>query len=320
MRLEGGCVWLRLLKRIGSRGIVNTWERLQSFWNYPLLKLSSGDSLQTSQLVLVLIVLIAGYFVSKLIEQAIQRRLAGTSVTQDAAYAMQRISFYTLIVIVVMTALNLLNIPLTAFAFVSGAIAIGIGFGAQNIINNFISGWILMLERPVRINDLIELDDNKGVVERIGNRSTRIRRVDGVHILIPNSQLLERKVVNWTLVDYNIRSTVRVGVAYGSPVDLVAKLLDQALREHPEVLDEPPPLVIFEDFADSALIFETYFWAKINSEKDLRILRSDLRFRIDALFREHGIVIAFPQRDVHLNTSSPLEIELVGQKQAHAGD
>ncbi len=286
-------------------------EKLQTIWNFPLLKLSNGEILLASQVILVVFVLVIGYFVSKLTERAIERRLAGTSVTADAAYALKRISFYTLIVIVVMTALNLLNIPLGAFAFVSGAIAIGVGFGAQNIINNFISGWILMFERPVRINDLIELDDNKGVVERIGNRSTRIRRVDGVHILVPNSQLLERKVVNWTLMDYKIRSTVRVGVAYGSPVGRVAELMKQIVTEHSGILKHPEPLVIFEDFGDNALVFDAYFWAEVIAEKELRILRSEVRFRIDELFKENDIVIAFPQRDVHLNTLSPLEIQLI---------
>ena len=108
-----------------------------------------------------------------------------------------------------MTAMSLLRIPLTAFAFISGAVAIGVGFGAQNIINNFISSWILMSERPVRIGDFVEIDNSAGVVEMIGNRSTRIRRTDGVHMLVPNSQMLERIVVSWTLIDKSIRSMVR---------------------------------------------------------------------------------------------------------------
>ena len=290
-------------------------EKFQSFWNLPLFRLSSGQSILVSQIALVILIIVIGYFASKFVERLIERRLAGTSVRADAAYALKRISFYTLLVVVGMTALSLLHIPLTAFAFISGAIAIGVGFGAQNIINNFISGWILMFERPVRINDFIELDDNKGVVERIGNRSTRIRRTDGVHILVPNSQLLERKVVNWTLVDYDIRSVVRVGVAYGSPAKFTAELMRQAIDENSGIKKTPEPLIVFEDFGDNALIFDAYFWSEVRGERDQRILRSEVRFRIDELFRENDIVIAFPQRDLHMNTLSPLDIRLVESPQ-----
>jgi len=195
----------------------------------------------------------------------------------------------------------LLQVPLSAFAFVSGAIAIGVGFGAQNIINNFISGWILMWERPIRIGDFLEIGDAKGTVETINTRSTRIRRVDGVHMLVPNSQLLENMVVNWTLIDKKTRSIVRVGVAYGSPVRKVEELIMRATDDHPDTLDEPKPVVIFEDFGDNALIFDCYFWIDASGEKDLRKVRSEVRFAICELFEEAGIVIAFPQRDVHLN-------------------
>jgi small-conductance mechanosensitive channel len=176
------------------------------------------------------------------------------------------------------------------------------------VINNLISGWILMSERPVRIGDFVEIDDNRGVVESIGNRSTRIRRVDGVHLLVPNSQMLERMVINWTLVDRRFRTSVRVGVAYGSDVRLVEKLLYQAVGEHNEVLPEPKPMVVFEDFGDNALVFEVLFWCQARAERELRMIRSDVRFRLDALCREHGVVIAFPQRDVHLYAKTPIEI------------
>ncbi len=286
-------------------------EKFESVWSLTLIQLANGQSIAVSQLVLVVIILVVGYLASKFVERLIERRLQRTHVTEDAKHTLKRISFYLLIIIVLVTALSLLRIPLTAFAFVSGAVAIGVGFGAQNIINNFISGWILMFERPVRIKDFIELDEHKGVVEMIGNRSTRIRRTDGVHILVPNSQLLERKVVNWTLVDLDIRSLVRVGVAYGSPTRLVEKLIRQAVDEAPEIRQDPAPLVLFEDFGDSALIFDVYFWAELRGEKDQRILRSEVRYRIDELFRENGIVIAFPQRDLHFDSDAPLNIRML---------
>ncbi len=220
-------------------------------------------------------------------------------------------AFFTIVILVALTALSLLGIPLTAFAFATGAIAIGIGFGAQNIINNFISGWILMAERPIRIGDFIEIDGTNGVVELIGNRSTRIRRTDGVHLLVPNSRLLEQTVVNWTLVDREIRTMVRVGVAYGSPVRQVADLIRQAVEAQPEIKANPPLSVIFEDFGDSALVFDVYFWCDVGGEKLLREIRSEIRFRLTELFAENGITIAFPQRDIHVDSLRPLDIRLM---------
>jgi len=219
----------------------------------------------------------------------------------DLILLFHRLYFIVCLLLLVFTTLAILNVPLGAFAFVSGAVAIGVGFGAQNIINNFISGWILMWEKPIRIGDFLEINDVKGTVETINTRSTRIRRVDGVHLLIPNSQLLENTVVNWTLVDRLARGQVRVGVAYGSPVKLVSQLIHQAAIDHELVLKDPDPLVIFEDFGDNALIFDLFFWINTEGERDLRVIRSDLRFRIEELFAENGIVIAFPQRDIHLD-------------------
>ncbi|HSG58974.1 MAG TPA: mechanosensitive ion channel domain-containing protein [Woeseiaceae bacterium] len=293
-------------------------ETLRAIWNFELFSIG-GSAVLVSQLVLILFVIVGGYIVSKLIERIIQKRLAQTELRADAAYLLQRIIFYTLIVVVIMTALALLNVPLAAFAFVSGAVAIGVGFGAQNIINNFISGWILLMERPIRIGDFIEIDDSMGVVERIGNRSTRILRVDGVHMMIPNSQLLERVVVNWTLVDKRIRTIVRVGVAYGSPVRKVAELIRQAVSEEKDVMTEPAPSVVFDDFGDNALIFDVYFWAEVGGERFLREIRSSIRFRIDELFREHDITIAFPQRDVHMSTLAPLEVRVVDSGSGNEG-
>ena len=181
-------------------------EDVKAVWNFVLATAPSGQTISVGQIVSVLLLLIVGYFGSKLIGFAIGRRLEKTKMRQDVIYVLKRIAFFSILVLVVITALGMLGIPLTAFAFATGALAIGIGFGAQNIINNFISGWILMAERPIRIDDFIEIDAWQGTVEQVGNRSTRIRRTDGVHLLVPNSQLLERTVVNWTLVDQSIRS------------------------------------------------------------------------------------------------------------------
>ncbi|MAE66445.1 MAG: mechanosensitive ion channel protein [Phycisphaeraceae bacterium] len=279
-------------------------------WNTKLFHVGQDQSITVAQVTVALVVLIGGLLFSSIASRLVGRRLRRGRISEAAADVAQKVIFYTLLVAVVFTSLRLLHIPLTMFHFLGGAVAIGFGFGAQNIINNFISGWILIAERPVRIGDLIELEGNLGRVERIGARCARVRRTDGIDMLVPNSSLLENPVVNWTLVDHRIRTTVRVGVAYGSPTDQVAALIRQAVEEHDDVLPEPAPDVIFEDFGDSALVFDVYFWSNVDSEMELRRVRSAVRFRIDQLFREAGIVIAFPQRDVHLDTLMPLEVHV----------
>ena len=246
------------------------------------------------------IVVVALALASWLIRKLSQRLLKGGR-DANLVQLINRILWFALIAILFLTALSMLNIPLGAFAFITGAIAIGIGFGAQNIINNFLSGWILMGERPIRIGDLLEVNDTLGRVEAINTRSTRIKRVDGVRIVIPNSYLLENMVVNWNLGDEDIRVFVSVGVAYGSPVRQVAELIEQAVTEQEDVLQDPEPRVLFQDFGDSALLFEAYFWTRLSPGGNLRLLRSEIRFRIDELFRENGITIAFPQQDVHMD-------------------
>jgi len=283
-----------------------------TIWNYPLIRLSSGIEVTTGQIALTLVVILLGLLFIKFLQRLLGRWMSKSNVDPNVAQTIQRVVFWALLVLLFITALGMLRIPVTALAFISGAVAIGIGFGAQNIINNLISGWILMSERPVRIGDFVELDErNRGTVETIGNRSTRIRRIDGVHLLVPNSHLLENMVINWTLVDRNFRTSIRVGVMYGSPVRLVEKLLYRAAREQKEVLEEPAPIVVFEDFGDNALIFDVFFWCEAQAERELRLIRSDIRFRIDDLCREHDIVIAFPQRDVHLYAKTPIELRTV---------
>lgn len=275
-------------------------SEFEKYWNLTLVTLSNGGTITVAQVVLTVALVIFGLIAIWWLQRVLGRQLAKSNVDPNVAQTIQRVLFYSLLVVVFITALGLLRIPVTALAFISGAVAIGVGFGAQNIINNLISGWILMSERPVRIGDFVEIDQHRGVVESIGNRSTRIRRIDGVHLLVPNSQMLERVVVNWTLVDRDFRTSVRVGVAYGSPVRKVEELLLQAAAEQKDVLRHPPPIAVFEDYGDSALIFDLFFWSRAMGERELRLIRSDIRFRINDCFNQNGIVIAFPQRDVHL--------------------
>ena len=252
-------------------------------------------------ILLLPLILLISYLALKTLIKVIVKRMTSKGLTPDVVHLVSRITYILGIVVMLVMTLELINIPITAFAFLSGAVAIGVGFGAQNIINNFISGWILMWERTIKIGDFLEVDGVKGNVEAINTRSTRIRRTDGVHLLIPNSKLLENTVINWTLIDNKARTTVSVGVAYGSPCRKVATLIEQAVSEQDAVLNSPAPVVIFNDFGDNALAFVAYFWMEANMEGQIRQVSSEIRYRIDELFAENNIVIAFPQRDLHLD-------------------
>jgi len=266
----------------------------------------SDQSITLGDLLMIPLLLVIGIYIIKWIVKLITLCLTNEKTDPNAVHLLQRVLYIIAIAILVLTVLALINVPITAFAFLSGAIAIGFGFGAQNIINNFISGWILMWERPIRIGDFLEVEGAKGIVEEINTRSTRIRRVDGVHLLIPNSKLLENTVINWTLVDRLVRTSVKIGVAYGSPARKVAALIKQATDEEKDILKDPKPIVTFADFGDSSLVFEVSYWIHSNVESGLRVTRSNIRFRLDELFEEHNIVIAFPQKDVHLDGSLTL--------------
>jgi len=263
----------------------------------------SEQPITIGDILFIPIIIFMGILLTKWLIKLISSRLTTKKTDPNIIHLVERVLYVIAITIIIISILDFMNVPIAAFAFLSGAIAIGFGFGAQNIINNFISGWILMWERPIRIGDFLEIEDSKGLVEEINTRSTRIKRVDGVHLLIPNSKLLENTVVNWTLVDQFVRCSVKVGVAYGSPAKKVAGLIMQATTEQAEALTEPKPLVTFDDFGDNALMFEVTFWINSRVESGLRIAKSNVRFRLEELFEQENIVVAYPQRDIHLDGS-----------------
>ena len=287
------------------------WEVVTTVWHFELFK--SGDStILFNQLVIALLVVLVGFIVSKWISGGIGRRLSNSGkLNENTTHALQRLFHLLFIVIIVLVALPIAGIPITVFTVLGGAVAIGIGFGMQNLFNNLISGLILMIEKPIRIGDVVFISGEEGRVEEIGNRCTRVRRGNGVDVLIPNSHFLEQEVINWTLSDNDIRGEVLVGVAYGSDTQKTHDLMVQAATENDKIHSNPAPFVLFEDFGDNALGFRLYYWARVNGPLDIDRINSEIRFRIDETFKEADICIAFPQRDVHLDTLSPLEVKLV---------
>ena len=293
-------------------------EKLQSFWHYTLITLGSGDKISVGQAISVVLFVILALKLGRMLSRMLARHMKRKNVDAQAVQTIEMLFYWVFLALVVITALGMLQLPITHLAFISGAVAVGVGFGAQNIINNLISSWILMSEKPVRIGDYVEVDQYAGTVERIGNRSTRIRRFDGVQIMVPNSQMLEKIVVNWTLMGKLFRTSVRVGVAYGTPVDRVEQLMTEAAMTQREVVAQPAPLVVFEEFGASSLIFEIHFWCDTTSGAELRGVRSGVRFSIEKLFRENGIEIAYPHSDVHLSTDTPLDVRLHAAEQGAA--
>ncbi len=271
------------------------------FLNQPLITLSEGNFITWGQIILALFLAVFAWVISKFIARKLLGSILDKSgMNKDSVAFIQKIIFFVLLLMVVVIILSLLKIPLTAFAFISGGVAIGFGFGAKTIIENFLSGWILMSERPIRMGDVVEINGNYGSIIEIGNRSTIIKRNDGAHMAIPNNQILESNIINLSIKDPNIRTIVRVGVGYGSDVTLVKNLLLEIAEAHALVRKNPEPKVIFEDFGDNALIFELFFWVSIQSGRELREVRSEIRFKISEVFAHNNLVIAYPQRDVHL--------------------
>lgn len=281
-------------------------ERIMAVLNTELLS-GDGYTLTVRKLILALIILVLGIFLSKKFTNAIRKKMVRRNMDPSAIMAVQKILYYILVIIFILITLNMVNIPLTAFAFLGGAMAIAVGFGAQNLFSNLITGFILMFQKPFKVNDIVQVDGITATIVEIGSRATTIRDFDNIEIMVPNSHFLSNKIINWTHSDKIIRGVVKVGVAYGSPVREVESLLMECARKHSKVLKNPEPYVVFGDFGDSALAFELYFWVDMRNASRF-FVASDLRYMIDNSFAKNGITISFPQLDVHLDTPGSLNI------------
>lgn len=301
-----------LLQADPTGGRLSDWAT--SAWSAELAKVS-GTPITVRDIAVSIIVVVVGFFLSRIVSHLLTRLLARRfQMTAGGAATIQTLSFYVLFAVTVVTALGLANFPLTAFTIAGGALAIGIGFGSQNLMNNFMSGLILLVERPVRVADLVLIQGTHGTVEHIGARSTRIRTVDNTQMILPNSFFLENAVVNYTLSDDVLRSQIEVGIVYGSPTRQAAELIHKAITEQEKILSDPRPRVLFEAFGDNSLVFQVLFWIRARTILERREIQSELMYRIDDLFREADIVIAFPQRDVHLDASQPVPVRVVSER------
>lgn len=265
----------------------------------------------------ILIVVIGYLLVALLSKLAMGLAIRRGKLEETSARIARKWILAVTLVMLLLLALDVVKIPLTAFAFLGGAIAIGAGFGMQTLLKNLISGVMLLMERPFKPRDIVEVGGIRGEVTDINVRSCTIRDVNGIETLVPNSTFLEQNVTNWTLSNHKVRHTLNIGVGYGSPVRKVSDLLLEVAGRHKQVLEDPPPEVLFMDFGDNALMFALYVWLEVGpGRRRGNVILSDLRFMIDASFAEHGIEIPFPQRDIHLDASSPVPVRVVPTEDA----
>ena len=289
-------------------------ELFPSFWNYAVFQVEKNP-ITVGNIILGLSLIILGYISIRLVIKYFEKRvLARLDIDVSQRYTIKVFLSYFLLILLFLFTLHLIQVPLTVFTVIGGAVALGLGFGARNIMNNFISGIVIVLEHPVRVGDLICINDLICIVEHVGFRATSVRTLDNTHVIIPNSSIMEQNILNWTLSDRVVRREISVGVVYGSPATRVRELLLKVAEGHEKVLTynkNQKPLVIFSDFGDNALQFKLFVWIAVERPLDLNQVASDIRYRIDELFRQEGIVIAFPQRDLHIK--EPVSIRMISE-------
>lgn len=295
---------------------------LQRLWAFELFiaedtitvdgqKISGKRSVTVGKIVMAIFILVAGIWIagviSRFLEPVIVRRL---KIEPNQASLIRRWLWAVMVVCLVLFSLVSVKIPLTVFAFAGGALAIGLGFGTQTMLKNFVSGIIILFERPFRVGDVLDVGGLRGTVTSVGLRASVLQLWDGTEALIPNSTLLEGNLTNWTYSNRKVRFEVNVGVAYGSDPRRVMQLLSEIAERHGLVEKDPKPQVLFSQFGDSTLTFELRFWVDV-SQANAAQVSSDLRLMIAGSFAEHGIVIDFPQRDIHLHAGRPIQVEVV---------
>jgi|GEM_PF-311901 len=278
------------------------WEVLLNLLRRPILTIG-GIEISVASLLTGVAVFVAFLLVSRLVQRILRDRLyPRTRMDAGVRNAINNFINYGLLTLGVLVALQAVGIRLTTLTVFAGALGVGLGFGLQNIANNFVSGLILLIERPVKTGDYVDLGTTRGVVDRIGARSTLIRTRDNIAIVVPNSEFISQTVTNWSLEDPKTRIHVEVGVAYGTDPRKVEEILIQVAKNHTIVLDYPPPRVWFNDFGNSSLDFVLLAWVRDPATTGLRAFRSELRFAITDAFTANGIEIPFPQRDLHIRS------------------
>jgi small-conductance mechanosensitive channel len=304
---------LVLLLLLVALGVLGTWftpllgdagKNLHHFLTQPLLTLG-GLPITTFFLMKVATFVVLLILTSHATMVLLQNRiLKFTPLDSAQRYAVARVVSYLVFILGAIIGLQSLGVNLNSLVVVGGALGIGVGLGLQAVVSNFVAGLVLLVEQPVKLGDRVEVGGTFGDVVRLRGRSTWIQTNDNVVIIVPNSEFINQRVTNWTANDRQVRISLPVGVGYDSDPKVVRELLAQIAIAHPDVLPDPAPEIIFLDFGDSSLEFELRVWT-IRQVQTPQRLKSDLYFAIFETFREKGIEIPFPQRDIHLKSISP---------------
>lgn len=288
------------------------WEQLfdklamaKPFLNYELFNLGERSITLTSILIFLAIIGVS-WVLSRYLQGLFETRFSDRF-QRGTDHTLKRLIHYSILAIGIFIAIDFIGIDLTSLAVVASFLSVGIGFGMRNIASNFISGIILMIERPISVGDIVTVDEEIGRIMDIGMRATTVRTVDNQEIVMPNSTFLEQNVINWTRGERKNRLRFPVGVAYGSDVETVRETLLETAASVDKVLEDPEPQVVFQEFGDSSLNFELRVW--VGDASDRISVRDELNTAINKVFVEKGIEMPFPQRDVHLDSPEPEETD-----------
>jgi small-conductance mechanosensitive channel len=267
-------------------------------WNAPL----PGVTLSLFQIFLLIALLIAVFWISSQTKRFLFNRfLAKSGLDRSLQYAIAQIVSNVVLIVGIFIVLDNAGIHLGALTVFAGAVGVGVGFGLQNIASNFISGLVILAERPITVGDRVEVAGIAGQVQHIRARSTVIVTNDNITMIVPNTKFIDSPVTNWTYGDPRVRFRLPVGVAYGSDVNKVREALLAAASENANTLKDPAPSVFLEKFGENSIDFELVVWSSEMSYRPRRY-RSDLNFAMEQKLREAGIEIAFPQRDLHIRS------------------
>lgn len=305
LRLTAWVIWViavLITFHVSNQAFAGVREVLRRKWEVGAITLSLFD------VVLFGLVFYISTLLAKLIRFLLNEEvLPRAEMNPGAAQAGSRLAYIALLLVGFFLSLGAAGLELSKLTVLTGAFGVGLGFGLQNVVNNFVCGIIVSLERPVQVGDSVEVGNLLGEVRSIGFRSCTVRTFDGADVIVPNSELITKPVVNWSLTDMFRRTELVVGAAYGTDPKLVLKILQELTTKHPGVMKYPEPQITFDQFADSSLNFTVRFWSKL----DVRLqVRSELNIQIAEAFAKHGIEIPFPQRDVHLHVDQTSATEL----------
>lgn len=272
---------------------------IKEFLNIPITQIGSTELTVWSVVYFLILVFLLFYLTAKIKKWVVYKLLANSKTDLGVRIAVGTILRYVVLVIGFIIVLQTIGLDLSAVTVLAGALGVGIGFGLQNITNNFVSGIIILFERPIKVGDRIEVGDVSGDVISISMRSTTIVTNDNISIIVPNSDFISSKVINWSHNDRNIRFNVTVGVSYNEDPEKIRKILLEVAEENDGILKEPKPDVLFQEYADSALVFILRVWTGEYINKP-DVLKSQILYSTFKKFKEHKVEIPFPQRDLHI--------------------